>query len=368
MQDSPVSSVRTTLTGLSCEVRTGEHLPVLHPDEACCLDVPCDNPGGENIITCKDSRRQNFLNEVGGLALDIVIMSDIGQLPAYIPIYDYRSLDQAFLCDSPVVGITLKEILLTGFTQQAGVYKEQAISFRGAEIFADLAAKKRVILFLTGPDTLIEWVWYNRDDCGFYAQLQQMRFWAVTGFNFSVFAGECPFAQALNQKRSLCSSALLEKNNIQSIPHIYAVTDAHINRFDQWLKENPAVKAFVINAQMQKSDEDINQLIHTVRTLLDRHPNLHVILQGFHFSNIERFGALLPRIHFADSKAVKYGHNHLAIGMDQTTGEFYETTTQEDFKTLVQHNVRFREKQLDNILRSTARKINLITKKQQNAT
>lgn len=368
MRGSHVPSANLTILSLGCEVHTGTFAPVLHPDEACCITVPCDNPGGEKIITCKDSRKGSFLSEVGGLQLDTIHKSDIREIPAYIPIYDYRTLAQAFICDSPVIGISLRDILLNGVTEKAGVLTEQPITFRDPALFAELCNKKRVILFLAGPDTLIEWVWYNRNDCGFYTQLQQMGFWAVTGFNFSVFAGECPFAQALNQKRSLYSAWLLEQNDIQSIPHIYAVTEAHIARFNQWLLLNPTTKAVTINCQMQKSQADISQLVHAIKRILTTNEQLHIIVQGFRFSEAYRLKELLSRIHFADAKAVKYGQIHLEINMDENSKAFYEKATDEDFKTLVQHNVRLREKQQDMIRRSTARQLNFLTKNKSNGT
>ena len=136
--------------------------------------------------------------------------------------------------------------------------------------------------------------------------------------NFSVFEGECAFSQALNQKRSLYSSYLIEENNLQAIPHIYAINQYHTERWIKWFLLNPSVKLFTVNCQLQKSNHDIAIVVTTVKTLLRQFPYLHVLLQGFHLDELYQFGSLIERIHIADKTPVKYTYARREILIDKS--------------------------------------------------
>jgi hypothetical protein len=305
-----------------CDVAKGQFLPDVDPREAHGVSISCNNPMRQNIITCKDEFRHEFINEVNGLSLNTTLTTSICDLPSYIPILDLGSSNiEQVPASFPIVGVTLHHIVSQGIVYKAGQYQEQdQIAFRSKILTSKSFEDKKVILFLTGPDTLIEWIWLNREDCKLYETLRKMGFWAVSGFNFSVIGGECAFGQALNQKRSLFSSFQMEQSGLLSIPHVYAITPFHINRWVHWFIRNPAVKLFTINCQLQKSREDIAQIVRTVKCILERVPNLRVILQGFHVDKIDGFGLLLDRIHFADKVPVKYAQNYRRIVVDVERG------------------------------------------------
>jgi hypothetical protein len=290
-----------------CRVRSGIYLPHIEPAEADSVLVCCVNPSGSNIVTCQDQRIQSFLNEVGGLVFDSAPASTIQAHDPYIPIFDYRTIGLAYEANSDVVGLTLVDILIKPLKIVAGQYVVKKIAFRDAAVIRRLCRRKKVVLFLTGLDVLIETIWHQRSTCELFKQLSMMDFWAVTGFNFSVFGGECPISQHLNQKKSLVSSMLLEENGLFTIPHIYAVNDFHINKYQQWLKRNPQIQLLTMNCQMQHTDEDIAQVVRTVQAMLIINDKLHIILQGYWFSELHRFDGFLDRIHIAESKPVKYG-------------------------------------------------------------
>ncbi|MEI9912253.1 MAG: hypothetical protein WDO71_22925 [Bacteroidota bacterium] len=70
---------------------------------------------------------------------------------------------------------------------------------------------------------------------------------------------------------------------------------------------------------MQKSEQDIAQIITTVKSILRAVSSLHVLLQGFRIDKIEQFGVFLERIHFSDKAAVKDAQSRTQIIYDETT-------------------------------------------------
>jgi hypothetical protein len=298
-----------------CNVSTGAFSPFIQKEEARGVVVPCHNPLGVNIVTCKNPHLNEFLTEVKSLDLDINLTSDVDKLPAYIPILDYgtRNIDLPF----PVVGLTFWDIISKGVKLQAGCFHEESeIRFKEKILESAGFANKKTLLFLTGADTLIEWLWYNRAECKLFYTLKQMGFWAAGGFNFSVIGGECPFSHALNFKKSLLSSKLIEGAGLLAIPHVYAISRFHIERWIYWFRANPSVRVFTINCQLQKKLSDIEQVVIVVKSILNNVPNLHVILQGFRLHLIEEFGECIERIHLADKKPVKYAQNKRKILFD----------------------------------------------------
>ncbi len=334
--DSPASWPK------DCEVAKGGFQPFIDPKEAEGITMSCDNPFRQNIITCKDMFKQEFIQEVNGLALNSKLGTELDSSPAYVPQLDFLSCKEKPLPSTfPIVGLTLHDLVAQGILYKAGRYHEQEkISFRSHLLSANGFKDKKVILFLTGADTLIEWIWYNRVECQLFEVLKKMGFWAVTGFNFSVIGGECPFAQALNIKRSLFSTTLIEKNELLAIPHVYAITQYHIQRWIRWFIANPYVKLFTINCQLQKSDADIAQVITTTQSILEAVPYLHVLLQGFHFDKMESLGHLLERVHFADKVGVKFAQCQRRIQFDLAAGKLSDTEkTGLSLKELLEPNV-----------------------------
>lgn len=329
-----------------CLVSKGIFSPILSPYEANYVKVSCYNPAGENIVTCLDDRKPLFLSEVGGLSMDLSIQSRLELTQYYVPIFDYRTLDQAMNVNVEFVGICLSSLFKNCVKERAGIYVPNDLVYNDISKLTKLCGKKKVILFLTGSDVLIEWVWHKRDNCDFFHQLRYVNFWAVTGFNFSVFGGECPFAQALNQKRSLYSSYLAEKWNLNTIPHIYAINQFHIDRYQSWLASNPNVHLVTVNCQMQKTQADISQIIYVVSCLLNQNLSLHVLLQGFRIHEAVKFGSLLNRIHFADSKPVKYGQNYRFL--DDHLNE--TDAGRGDYKNVVMKNLIIRNNEVKQIM------------------
>lgn len=349
MRDSSEIPKAWNLFSSYCEVSTGKFSPFIQREEAKGIIAPCHNPLGVNIITCKYPYKDEFITETNGLALNLDLASCIHELPAYIPILDYRTRNVNL--PFPVIGLTFWDIIAKGIKLKAGSFHEEPeIRFRKNILESTGFIDKKTILFLTGPDTLIEWLWYNRAECELFHSLKQMGFWAAGGINFSVIGGECPFSHALNIKRSLFSSKLIEDAGIFAIPHVYAITKFHIERWIEWFQANPSIRLFTINCQLQKKAFDITQIIVAVKSILQKIPYLHVVLQGFRFSWIEEFGEYIERIHVADKKPAKYAQNGRKILFDVRGNILkWEDDWNMGFEKLIEFNALSRYAYFENI-------------------
>lgn len=313
-----------TLFSSFCDVSRGKFLPNIEIEEAVSVIHHCKNEFRKNIITCKDTLINEFLEEVDGLEFNITLNSRLSCLPSYIPIVDYNTQDISNIPEEfPFIGISLWDILSSGIIKKAGaLHEDKNICFHNDILSSESFRNKKVILFLTGADTMIEWIWWNRVDCNLFKKLYDMGFWAVTGFNFSVIGGECPFAQAINLKRSLFSAYLIEQNGLIAIPHVYALTKHHVNRWVNWFKINPNIHCFSLNCQLQKTEYDINQVVEAVKSILQKIEDLHVILQGFPLNKVWEFGLFLNRVHFADKTAIKKAQSGIRKSFDYTKNKY----------------------------------------------
>lgn len=332
-------------------------MPYILPEEANLTNKPCTNPHRVNIVTCKDENINQFLAEIDGLELDIEINNStiVEQLPTYIPILDFASSKFDRLPDEIVyVGLTLTDILKSCFKNKYGsIHQPETLSLRKDILKKSLSGKK-VILFLTGEDTVIETVWYDRDTINFFNELKQMNFFAATGINFSLFADECAFAQALNLKKSLYSSYLIQKCGLNAIPHIYALNKHQVIRWNEWFLKNPQLSLFTINCQYQKSDYAINQLVQVITTILSTHKNLKVILQGFQTDHLHKLGSFFDRIIISDKLATKLASSNKRFFFDSENiileAEF-DLLTQKD--ELLFNNINARTNYLAALIRKS---------------
>lgn len=345
MQDFKGSTRAISMFSTTCKVGTG-FFPEIPSKEATYVTYSCNNPHDFNNITCQSHNRQAFVNEVEGLKLNIPLISKISKIPNYIPILDSNTSNLKSIPDQyPVIGIRLKSIVSATSTNAGGFSEIKRIRFHSSQ-FEDLTKNKKLILFLTGSDTLIEYIWRERNDCGLFKFLREMNCMAVTGFNFSLFEGECAFSQILNQKRSLYSSYLLEQNGINTIPHVYALTPFQITRWIEWFQANPRIEYFTVNCQLQKSNADLNKIRNTIITILKAIPRLHVIIQGFPFDIISSFGTAIGRIHFVDTNPLYRANNHKQIDVDINNNKTI-TKVDKEFLPLLIHNLAVQKTQID---------------------
>lgn len=351
MQDFKEQPRAISLFPPTCLTGNGIFMPDIVPAEAVYVKRLCTNPHDYNIITCESTNRQEFIDEVGGIKLDISLPPlGIKHMPSYIPSLSIKAATMlAATGQYSYFGTTLKDIMISLTRWVSGGFREAGqIKFRPTLDFKAFANVPKLILFLTGTDTGIEYLWRERDGCNLFNILQEMNFAAVSGFNFSLFEGECAFAQALNQKRSLYSSHLLDQYGIRPIPHIYTLTPYQIRRWMLWLLSNPDVQYFTINCQLEKTDEYINKNVKVIRYMLENLPYLHVILQGFPFDSIHKFGPIIDNIHFVDAVPINQTINHMKIDINQSLTKTI-TNVKMDFLPLLMYNINTREMQLSNI-------------------
>jgi len=335
-----------TLFSQLCEVATGQFEPSIPKGKALSVGQICDNPMRSRIITCKDPERDTFVKEVGGLNLDLSLPSVSVNLPSYIPILDKRAATFSYYAvpkGIETIGLTILDTITKGVTFKAGTWHEQEnIEFRLSLLLGNAVKGKQTILFPSGPDTLIEWIWYKRNDCQLFKNLRAMGFKLTSEINFSVMKGECSFAQALNQKRSLYSAYLATQAGIPAVPHIYAIDTYDIEMWSQHLKDNPQITLATMNCQLQKSEADVSAVVSTVSQLMERFPYLHFILVGFNLPDIEKFGVYLSRIHFADKVPVKYAQSHRKISLDLDTMKMSDSHSNETPAEIMAHNINQR--------------------------
>jgi hypothetical protein len=286
----------------------GEYEPDIATIEAQSVEEPC-KPDGINIVSCKHPERQKFIDEVDGLNFKSVTIKNplLGRLPLVIPIIEKSLLRiNPELIPCEVVGLTLGDVFMSKAKQFAGMIQTpKHFRFDSRLLGNPIFKEKQVILFGSGPDSLIEPLWYLRDDLDLFKNISEFGFAGMSGINFSVFAGECAFAQGLNQKKSLKSLELMQDSGISVIPHVYAVTDDHRKRWVEWLNFNPRVEIITINCQLQNERrEDVETIKATVRYILEHTlVKPHIILQGLSLKYLDEMCDCVEYLHVALSTA-----------------------------------------------------------------
>lgn len=349
------------LFGQMCEVSTGVFEPYIPRDKASLTTETCENPLGFRMVTCKDPRRHLFEEEVGGLALDIPLPDTRHiRLPPYIPIFDS---DTAFLSsftlpgNIEVVGLSLIDIQKKGIVSKAGTLHEQdEVVINVSVPLGDAIKGKKVILLPHGEDTLIESFWWQRNDYKIFEYIKAMKFFLVSGMNFSIFRGECSFGQALNHKKSLLSAHLVSQENHPGIPHIYVLDSHDLKRWHDYFVANPQVRLATMNCQMQESNKDIDMVVKVVSEFLNLVPDLRFILNGFHVDHMHKFGPHLVRIHFADKAPVKDARSRMKFMFDIDTLKILKVYSRENVERIVNHNINYRRMYIELIKQRTLEK------------
>jgi hypothetical protein len=325
---------------------------VINPAEARWVNSTCNQDIRYNQVTCQDENLEDFINEVNGLRLNAPLTTKYEVTPAYIPILDSNTLDLPLgtLSHHPVVGIGIKDIVSGGMTSKKGIKHESKIKcFNINYPIRESLRNKKVILFCSGHDTLIENLWYHRNEARLFENFYAMNLAAVAGINFSVFVGECPVGHLINQNKSLEFALLTEtKSRIPAIPHIYAINKHHIDRWTEYFQDQTNTQLIYINAQKQKSEKDKQVLVTTIKGLMNIRSDINVLLEGFPLHEVYKFGHLLQRMHFAEKMPIKKAQSRVRLQVDPKTAKItlhpYSPLPQNQ---LIAHNVRQRQAQIE---------------------
>lgn len=284
MQDFSKQLANTDQQSIFCGLcRAGDFAPHIHPDEALRVLKDCGTQGRMNVVTCTDNEVNAFLEEVDGLDMSTVtIGSKSGLLSPVVPVIPYSMFSlPSSTVPWEVVGITINDILTKRIRLKSGhYYVPDGTTIDRKILTSPIFAGKRVVLFSTGRDVLIETLWWDRHDADLFNTLTSMGFYAITGMNFSLFEGECPFAQALNIKKSLSYAGEIDGRGIWSIPHVYARNQYQRDRWKEWLNANGGVSTVTINSQLQRSRAgDMSVVFETARFLLEN-TGVMIMFQG----------------------------------------------------------------------------------------
>lgn len=265
-----------------CNVSLGIFEPHIKRIEANAVKSHC-KAMQDDIVSCKNPNISTFLEEVDGLDFNTVkIQQKLFNPPFLIPIINRGifkfSGDEI---ESETIGVSLKDIFSSGPSKRNGRQVQPKLSLDHDALRSPIFKNKKVILFGSGRDVLIERLWqeefYKPD---FAKAVSIMGFTAVTGINFSVFRGECPFAQALNLKKSIKTAEYFHAAHVLTIPHIYFAHELHLERLIKWLNLNPSIRVITINCQFRRLDDAVfteEGLIYLIENLGRK---IKIILEG----------------------------------------------------------------------------------------
>ncbi len=296
-----------SLFSLSCE--SDKFSPHIHAEEASTVRFLCKENGRRNIITCKDENLDRFLTEIGTLDMHTAHIQGadfpFGEHLPVIPRSFFKSPPTLVLQE--MVGISLSDIFVKGpIKLRDGQYRiSQNLQINTDVLYNPVFRNKKVILISDARDTLLEHLWWDRDNFKLFETLAGIGFYAITTPNFSLFKGECPIGHAWNIKKGLIFGVELEKLGVTVIPHIYAVHQRQLERWCDWLQKHPSVKNIAMNCQLQrKSISGRNIAVTALRHLLTN-TDVHILLNGSDKHILARLEKFKKRLHTASSGAFK---------------------------------------------------------------
>lgn len=257
---------------------------VIHPDELLWVSKPCP-PHSTNIVSCRHPDRALFEQECLGLELCTKPIKNGATIPVediLILTKDQFDMEPSLLPQT--VGVRLRDILTrppqyNSRSKQWSLPRDTRIDTTALQRRA--LTGKQVILFSTDLDAVIEPLWAHRHESRLIENIASMGFYAVTGLNFSLFLGECPYAQRLNMNRSLMYTYLLDQMGVTVIPHTYALNDSQRQALAAHIRSNPNCRTVTINTQLGRNPHSIAmlELSNTVELLLAK-TNVKIIIHG----------------------------------------------------------------------------------------
>jgi hypothetical protein len=267
------------LGGLHCDADRVSNL--IAPEEKVMVRGRCSGDH-INVVDCHCDDTEIFIADAGGLDMSgkalsggsPLITQDITVVPREWFDRDPRTIED------DIVGIRIGDILNRQPRRKWGTL------ILNDDVHIDLSALstpafrgKRVILFASGVDVVIEGLWWRRYAISLFDAIVAGDFYAVTGMNFSLFLYECPLAHLINLNKSLAFCDELSKLGVQVIPHVYAVNDQQRNRWVEFLGKRPNIRTITINTQLQRDRYSMREVEQTVVELLAK-TNINIVLNG----------------------------------------------------------------------------------------
>ncbi len=311
-----------SLFSLACDA--AGFAPHVHPDELRSVRHSCAGRGRRDVVTCQDEYRDEFVDEVGTLDTLVIDLRGVAfPLDKFLPVVPRGMFDRnANEIPYPVVGVMLNDILTKRVSTRHGYYYLPEDTDINTEILKrPIFAGKHVILLTCGQDILIETLWWKRHELELFKKIASIGFLAVTGMNFSIFSGECPFSHALNTMKGLRYCEALDHLGVWAVPHIYAINAPQQERWKDWLNARPHIRLVTINTQLQRNRKrDIRELVLTVEYLLEN-TEVSILLHGRGIGlSPHAKKAYALRLHYAASGPLKSA----VIRKDKSPSEYIQ--------------------------------------------
>jgi hypothetical protein len=254
---------------------------LVNTDEKVMLKERC-NGSGINIIDCHHIGVNEFIEDAGGL--DFSSKLDSGSTPIIskdIIVVPKEWFDQPpDSISDEIVGIRISDLLSERPRNKWGkLHLTDKVHLDLSALSKPIFQGKKVILFSSGVDVVIETLWWRRNSIRLFEAIASGNLYAVTGMNFSLFIHECPLAQLINLNKSLSYCDELTKLGVDVIPHVYAVNNRQRDKWVDLLNLRPNIRTITINTQLQRNFHSMHEVELTLAELLSK-TQVNILLNG----------------------------------------------------------------------------------------
>lgn len=227
------------------------------------------------------------------MGLDFNVVSrpgDLPELPRYIPCVSPRGFIRGAL-SFPAVAVPLKEVVSPrAQSTQRGWNLRHRLG---------ITPETKLILIGFGKDQLLESIWARRYSTT--REIGTMHLDLVTAFGFSVYEDDTRLEHMYSMKRSLVTYQLLQSHDVPAVPHICWFNRIDLDRWCEWLDNNPSVSMVAIDLQSCDRSCDWDFALTGLEYLRANAPSaLSYLFYGVaHPIRIAALVELIPRLHLS---------------------------------------------------------------------
>ncbi|GEM_PF-3815600 len=315
----PRSGEQLSLALRNNKCKCGDHadlLPYICIEDGENVTSHCSGTGNK-VIDCRHPDLRECINEIDGLDLNEVNAVKVvtpEELPNFIPVICNRLFKlPSELMPYEIVGVSLADFLGVSVRRINGSLVVSKPKIRSELLRLPIFENKKVILFSTGQDVVIERLWGEIKELNYFEILRKVGFTAVTAINYSLFLNECPIGHSINMKRSLKTFNWTQRAGKIGIPHIYWLNDCHLDRWLNWLDINPLVRLVTINCRLFKK-VDFPLVIKGFKRLTEETDGkLHLLVEGASMKLLECLRSFSANIHVAIKYPTVYAANYIRL-------------------------------------------------------
>lgn len=259
---------------------------------------------GENSLD-----RDDWEMDVRGMQLDDVVARDTVELnlPHYIPNVP-RGSEALYEDYAPeYVTVNLGKIV-------SPIKLKVAANLNDA---LGLPPSTKVIIQCYGKDRLIENIWPNRMEV--LRELAQLRPYAITSVNYSIWDSQNHFEQLMNIKRGLLTFEMMQDIGMPAILHIYWTGLESLRTWAKWIGANPAIETVAINLQTLRKPDDWNKAMAELWYFTSIVPRqLHYLITGpITVDRIREVKAILGSVTLSNGYAAYKARAHYQLAMSE---------------------------------------------------